>query len=571
MPNLDLNPYEEQGQTVDPAADITAWLLSAGPIADYKSWNTQDDKFRTDLKNVVTELLEKTVRKALVPEILAKRQYHQKADLIKGDEVELATADGSAVSEEEWNSRMLNYVGRKTISKYGCYGCHDVPGFETARPIGAALQDWGRKDTSKLAVEHIEEWLHHHGEADGSSTHERVEEAVAKEASGDFTDEEERRKEMSTAYFYQSLHSHGRAGFIWQKLRQPRSYDYKKTDHGMKGYDERLRMPKFPFDEDDVEAIATFVLGLVAEPPAEQYIYHPSPAERDRIEGEQLLAKYNCTGCHLVELPEIEFGVDRKSFVGEGKTIPDYAKGNARGPAKGYELLMKLKPPRSPFTDKSFTVDEDGESVTYDVVKFRGLLRNPPDEEEDIEAQEYGYNLWETLKVADGKYLLPKHNITVPALQFEDGQASVKPARGGDFAEWLTNHMVKPGTGVGGSGKRAEQRERARQMSPPPLYLEGQKVQTQWLYEFLLEPTKLRFETVLRMPKFNMSRKEARVLASYFAAVDGQPYPYQKLRPRESSYVAERTKSLQSEGLLAGDENYLETSWVSSNRQGCQG
>ncbi len=547
MPNLYLTPYEKGGETVDPAADIAAWLLSAGPAKEYKELPVKS----AVLDDLVTRLLSKSLKDAAVATVMSKRQYPATADAVKGDEVELATADGSAVSPDEWERRKLLYVGRKTISKYGCYGCHDVPGFETARPIGAALQDWGRKDTSKLAHEHIAEWLHHHGEADGSSTHDRVEEAIKKEASGDFTDEDDRRKDLSTAYFYQSLGSHGRAGFIWQKLRQPRSYDFEKV--ATKGYDERLRMPKFPFDEDDIEAVATFVLGLVAVPPSEEYIYKPSRQEHDRIEGEKLLAKYNCTGCHLVELPEVTIGVDKEALLTDAQTIDQYIAGKAGGPNGGYDLLMKLKPPRSPFTGKTFKGDVDGEIKTLDVIKFHGQVRDLPDEEEDLEAQFYGYNLWETLDVGDGKYLLPKANMLVPVLQLEDGQASVKPGRGGEFAEWLSGHLAESG--------RVPNRERARQMSPPPLYLEGQKVQTQWLYEFLLEPEKLRFETVLRMPRFNMSRKEARTLANYFAAADGTPYPYQEIPPRDRDYLTHRTDSLRAAGLLSGDQSYLDTSW----------
>ncbi len=64
------------------------------------------------------------------------------------------------------DATQADYVGRKTISKYGCYGCHDIPNFEGARPIGTALQDWGKKDRSRLAFEHIHEFLHHHGQPD---------------------------------------------------------------------------------------------------------------------------------------------------------------------------------------------------------------------------------------------------------------------------------------------------------------------------------------------------------------------------------------------------------------------
>jgi cytochrome c2 len=558
MPNLYLDPYEENGVEVDPAADIAAWLLSAGGPGDFPTLELDD----ANLDFVVSELLSKAIRFEDVKKTLASKKYPLKAGVIKGDEVELATEDGAAVVDEvEWRRRKLNYVGRKTISKYGCYGCHDIAGFETARPIGAALQDWGRKDTSKLALEHIEEWLHHHGEADGSSTKERVEDAVAKEASGDFTDVDEQRKEMSTAYLYQSLSGHGRAGFIWQKLRQPRSYDYEKTE--TKGYDERLRMPKFPFDEDDIEAVATFVLGLVAEPPAEEYIYKPTREENDRIEGEKLLTKYNCTGCHLVEMPEVTFGITRDSIFEEASTLEQYASVSTAGPAKGYELLMKLKPPEPAFTGESYTVDEDGESVTYEKIRFKGQVRDLPDTEEDIEDQLYGFNNWGTLKLDESKYLLPKHNFTIPIQQFMDKHASIEPGRGGEYAEWLSLHMIQDGTGVDGSSARVGggDRQRARQMSPPPLYLEGQKVQTPWLYEFLLEPTKLRYETVLRMPRFNMSKSEAQTLANYFAASDGVPYPYQEIRPRDPDYIAHRTAELTAGGMLSDGEDYLTNSW----------
>ncbi|MEX0585058.1 MAG: hypothetical protein WD176_00340, partial [Pirellulales bacterium] len=99
---------------------------------------------------------------------------------IKGDEIELVHHDDDpdSLSPDEKQRRLLLYVGRRTVSRYGCYGCHDIAGFEEARPIGTALQDWGRKDTSKLAPEHIEEYLHHHGEPDGSSTHAAVEEII---------------------------------------------------------------------------------------------------------------------------------------------------------------------------------------------------------------------------------------------------------------------------------------------------------------------------------------------------------------------------------------------------------
>jgi len=59
---------------------------------------------------------------------------------------------------------------------------------------------------------------------------------------------------------------------------------------------------------------------------------------------------------------------------------------------------------------------------------------------------------------------------------------------------------------------------------PPPLLGEGEKVQPEWLRDYLLQPKPIRPATVLRMPRFNMSPAEAAKLADYFAtATDASP------------------------------------------------
>ena len=54
-------------------------------------------------------------------------------------------------------------MARRSLSRYGCFGCHDIPGYEAAKPIGTPLADWGRKDPSQLAFENIGEFLATHG------------------------------------------------------------------------------------------------------------------------------------------------------------------------------------------------------------------------------------------------------------------------------------------------------------------------------------------------------------------------------------------------------------------------
>lgn len=557
MPNLYLDAYTQGEETIDPAADITAFLLSLGEMEEFPVARASENA----LNELVTLFLKKArFSDAAVSQILETKRFPQAAGSVAGDERVLATEDGSAVEDDEqWRNRKLEYVGHRTISRYGCYGCHDIPGYDDARPIGVALHDWGRKDTSKLGLEHIEEFLHHHGEPAedqfvdtmGSSTLERVEQGMAMAEDGSH-DAEELDPELTHAYFYNSLIRHGRPGFIWQKLRAPRSYDYMKT--GTKGYDERLRMPKFPLTEDEIEAIATFVLGLVAEPPAEQYVYTPSVREQNRIEGEFLLAKYNCTGCHIVELPKVTFGVDLEQDILASEL------GAADHP-EAFDLLMQFRKPKQALTGQTAKFRIDGEDVDLPLASFHGIRMVQPDpEEEDPEFRESGFDSWETLQFGEGEeapQLFPASRITVPDSKLVDFQ----PARGGEFAELLVDRLVE--TSTGGN------RNLAWQASPPPLYQEGLKVQTPWLYQFLLEPDKLRYTTVLRMPRFNMSREEAQTLANYFAAVDGAQFPYQELKPTDPGYLAQTAAELSESGLLTADENYLHQSWKMINGPLC--
>jgi len=431
------------------------------------------------------------------------------SEFVKGDEIELAhpQKDGK-FSAEEWERQKLVYLGSKTIGRYGCYGCHDIPGFESAGPIGVALQDWGRKDTAKLAPEHIAEYLHHHGEVDGSSTLTRVEKALERAKNGDPAPAED----LSAAYFVDSLMHHGRAGFVWQKLRDPRSYDYKKIE--TKGWDERLKMPKFPFSEKQIESVATFVIGLVADPPAPAYVYQPTGNKAAKLEGERLLAKYNCTSCHILEMPEVKFAVAAEDLYAPGLGTKNYESSLA--------LLEHINPPR--------VVDPATAPKTKSgdlLLSVHGLVKVEPDTEELPEDQVLTFTSWDLLKVGE-KTLYPGDAVSIPVAKLQ----SRDMGRGGEFAHWLVPQLVAKET--------AGDRDRAWQASPPPLVREGFKVQTPWLYQFLKDPVQLRHTTVLRMPKFNMDDSEARALANYFAAVDGAEFPYQTNERQSISYISER-------------------------------
>ena len=80
------------------------------------------------------------------------------------DEQALVKRDkgGKLVKGKIDDERLMLYIGKKAISRLGCFGCHDIPGFEAAKPIGTPLNDWGKKDPERLAFEDARSFVEEH-------------------------------------------------------------------------------------------------------------------------------------------------------------------------------------------------------------------------------------------------------------------------------------------------------------------------------------------------------------------------------------------------------------------------
>jgi len=219
---------------VEQAADIAAWLL-AQPA---EGWDSEAD-IPAPKSNVLTELARVYLLKAPgmtyqeADEILETSQ----GNLRKGvSEVDLngmaADADERELAGPLDDNKLKWYIGRKAITRLGCFGCHEIPGFAAAKPIGTPLNDWGKKDPARLAFEDIAAYVK-------DSFH----------IADKMTDEQghgiapENGKAAYERYFFDSLEHQQRQGFLNQKLIEPRSYDY----HRLRSWDDRLRMPQYKF------------------------------------------------------------------------------------------------------------------------------------------------------------------------------------------------------------------------------------------------------------------------------------------------------------------------------------
>jgi len=544
MPNVLLEPVTlADGSVSDPAADAVAYLMQST-----EGWEPKDipassltGDERQALEELATLYLEGRFPAAKASDVLKNGLPEDAA--IRGDEevfIGLAAAERDEV--------LLNYVGKKTIGKLACYGCHDIPGFEDAKPAGAALADWGRKDPSRIAFEqvahfvmhdlaHGKEHAHgdeaaedaHHGAADGHSGHGPDESAdhagttgadslgsaeLAYRADDDSVHLSPESVDPDTGYFLEKLLGHEREGFLWQKLRQPRSYDYKKVEN--KSYNERYRMPQFPFDAKQREAVMTFVLGLVAEPPAPEFVYNPTPREQARLDGLVVAERFNCGGCHTLQMDrwDIAYEPETLGFPNDfndysflrGHFTPKQVEQSLRKDAKGrLQTSLVGMPVLDPETGKPQFVDEDGipvEPDEEDVVLHRPVM------------------LWKDTLVDGEPRLVGGPSLFVPEDAIQAGKHY--PAKGGELARLLFPVVIEDEREINPNVKPDD----AWGWLPPPLVGEGTKVQSPWLHKFLLNPHPIRPAAVLRMPKFNLQSSQAAALTDYFASVDGADYPY---------------------------------------------
>ncbi len=500
MPNLQLSAQD--------AADIASWVLSVPA-----EWPVKVEVPPVNVKEV----------DELVKLYVSKSGSFKKADG-KTMAVSLSEVDELVEKKLALDDKLL-YLGERSISRLGCFGCHTIPGYENAKPIGTALNDWGIKLPARLDFGHIKEYL---------------------------TDQEQPEDTQGnrdgTDLFYQEKVMHEtRMGFLYQKLHRPRSYDYLKKSEKYKTWDDRLRMPQFAWANDPaaVEEVMTFVLGLTNERIPAKYLpkTRTTPARTAVALGARDLNRFNCAGCHVLEMPR--FTIPQKVKVTEAFT--DF-KSNLRASytARGSDYLAELNPTLSFDPAKKLdpgVIEEqlgvaaeepEGLSAPIDLKGMQiGLFEN-----------ELTIQLWEPVTVR-GYTFGVGDNVTLDQTKIQKA-----PAVGGDFA-WLyaTFQAERTGNAFESFWNRL----------PPPLLREGNKVQTPWLTGFLKDPHTIRPAAQLRMPRFHYGKSmrepshETEELANYFAARDRAEFPYQTIPEQNTSYLAARNKD---------HPDYLASGWL---------
>ncbi len=586
MPNLMLAPVQQRDAAgnvtavTDPVADIVAYLMNvparqwqpSGELVTQLSASHQkvlDELALTYLQDVFPQATARKYLREGIPNRLQRQ--------VRGAERELlnSPAAPAAAGAEPMTRKRLFYVARKSMTNSGCFACHDIPGLEAAKPIGPALSDWGRKDTRQLAFGHVAQYLNRtEGElappAAGSSQLVREDQTDQEQAahnggaSGGQTtadggttggsavaSREPAGASASPPFYRQQLEAQTRIGFIFQKLKEPRSFDYLEARN--KKYTERLRMPQFSFSNADREAIITFVLGLVADPPAPRYVYTPAAQTRALLQGQEVMTKYSCRSCHMVnaESWDLAFPPDYYGPQTSQTTYP-FVTHSFTDAELALSLGIDRQGRRHARIQGLPAISQDGLPLIYDDEEFP--IEEEEDESFELDRLIYALSLRQPAAIDGEPYQVGEVSFDVPAEHVVRRQA----AFGGTLAKYLLPRVVQREKEVNPNAKGSE----AWAWLPPSLVDEGAKVQPEWLYNYLLQPHLIRPATVMRMPRYNMSDAEVTQLVDYFAAQDVAQYPYhfESVRQADHLAAADRQYAEQLRKLAAEGDVQLEGS-----------
>ncbi len=166
-----------------------------------------------------------------------------------------AKAEIAAMTPEQ---RAL-YVGEESMYRRGCFGCHDIKGYENRARIGTELTAEGFKEI-----------------------------------------------ELFDFGMHKFVHiPHFRHEWIEQKVKQPGTYFLGKVTNP---YEQTFNMPWFGFNDKEAQQIASYVLGQTGKAPPAKYRYELAGtqeqivAKQAMIRGSKIIERRNCQGCHPIGL-----------------------------------------------------------------------------------------------------------------------------------------------------------------------------------------------------------------------------------------------------------------------------
>ncbi|MFQ5649752.1 MAG: c-type cytochrome [bacterium] len=426
----------------------------------------------------------------------------------------------------------------------GCYGCHDIAGFEKARKIGPPLNAITRKTTPAF----IYRWVKN---TTAFRQHTRM-------PNPEFTDEEAIAvaaylNDISKSSDYQApkaprggsaergeklVESIGCKGchVVTEEDREVRvtdvSYDIapELTRIGSKvsrdwlyawiknpkQYYPSTSMPRLRLTDDEALDIVAYLMARKESNTPANNISDASLNSPELIaEGKRIIRNFGCHGCHDIKGMETEGKVSVSLNEFGGKTHDELFFGDAlaRGEVKAE-------------TWDEWTLGKMRNSRLYATEVVVQRMPNFAFGKEDARTMAMLLKSWDG-RVIGKRYL---HDTGRLGEAIEKGRRLVRQYNciGCHIIEG-EGGFIRP-TIVEAFKKQGRSEDEALSFSPPDLIAEGRKVQPDWLFNFLKNPaSKIRPWLSVRMPTFDFTDEEVNVLIEYFQALDGLSEPFQEI------------------------------------------
>ena len=274
-----------------------------------------------------------------------------------------------------------------------------------------------------------------------------------------------------------------------------------------KSYDPDTAMPSLRLTESEVDNAVAYLMslkGLTTVAMADSQYPH---ALSDPAEGEKLVRSYGCYGCHNIPGFENEskVGADLGEFG--AKTTEEFDFGDTVGIEHSWHgwTIGKITNPRRYHTRRIvsrmpvFPIGEE------DARALAVLLKS-------LQPTQYPFNYIhqpseQTRQIDAGRRLAKKYNCT--------GCHEIE-GKGGTYVDIIAAH-------------EGLDQIQAKQFAPPTLQAQGAKVYPDWLFEFLKNPTPIRYGLKVRMPTFGLSDGDGTTLVKYFSSLSDEPFPYKTI------------------------------------------
>jgi mono/diheme cytochrome c family protein/peptidoglycan hydrolase CwlO-like protein len=263
-----------------------------------------------------------------------------------------------------------------------------------------------------------------------------------------------------------------------------------------KGYNPDTRMPSLRLSDQEALAITSYLstLGSKSDPLAS--IDARLQDKQNISQGESLVRKYGCFGCHDIPGMEKEsrIGVELTTFG--SKPIEELFFGNHTDIKETWDdwTYNKLKTPRTYATERVEQLMPQFDLTDEDIKALRIVLAGFRDRK--IPNRYLADHSARTIQIVDGRRLMHQYNC-IGCHEIE--------GRGGFIRKYYQESPT---------------------LAPPVLNGEGEKVQSQWLYSFLKGPIPIRPWLKLRMPTFGFPDQDDHMLVSFFNGLSKVEDPY---------------------------------------------